>query len=122
MAIRDDGPYDVEKRILSALDVKLHEYGSNIKDSLEKGNEHVFFHAERITRLEEQMKTAYHTSERLQERLDRVVEQGQMQNVNLAQNSVKISTGERLTWIVVSAAVGLLIYYAKAVSSGVPVP
>lgn len=112
MSKRDDDPYILDRRILSALDDKLHDYGCDARSRNESAN------AERITRLEEQMKTAYHTSERIEDKLDRLVEQGQMQNVNLAQNSVKISTGERLTWLVVSAAVGLLIYYAKAVSSG----
>jgi hypothetical protein len=108
---RDDDPYILDRRILSALDDKLHDYG-DIRDYNERAN------AERITRLEEQMKTAYNATARIEDKLDRLVEQGQMQNVNLAQNSVKISTGERLAWLVVSAAVGLLIYYAKAVSSG----
>ena len=108
MGKRDDDNYAVEQRLISLIEDKLHDYGCDSRRSDERNN------AERITRLEEQMKTAYHTSERIEDKLDRLIEQGQIQNVNLAQNSVKISTGERLTWLVVSGVVGLLIYYVKA--------
>lgn len=69
---------------------------------------------ERITRLEEQMKTVYNRTERIEEKLDRLIEQGAGQDVELAKNEVQISNGERMFWLVISAVIGLVMYYLKS--------
>lgn len=71
---------------------------------------------ERITRLEEQMKTVYNRTERIEEKLDRLIEQGAGQDVELAKNEVQISNGERMFWLIISAVIGLVMYYLKSSS------
>jgi hypothetical protein len=68
---------------------------------------------ERITRLEEQMKTVYNRTESIDLKLDKLIEQGQSQNVDIATNQIQIGNGERLFWIAASATIGLIMYWLK---------
>ncbi|MBC8555549.1 MAG: hypothetical protein H8D23_38540 [Candidatus Brocadiales bacterium] len=68
---------------------------------------------ERITRLEEQMKTVYNKTDEIVLKLDKLLEQSQSQRVNTAQNQIQIGNGERMFWLVASAVIGLLIYWMK---------
>jgi predicted nucleic acid-binding Zn-ribbon protein len=68
---------------------------------------------ERITRLEEKMKTVYHRTERIEDKLDKLIEQGQGQNIDIATNQIHIGNGERMFWLVASAVIGLIMYWLK---------
>ncbi|MDE0954414.1 MAG: hypothetical protein OR994_07035 [Candidatus Poseidoniales archaeon] len=69
---------------------------------------------ERITRLEEQMKTVYHSVERVEKKLDKLIEQGQEHDVDIGVNKMQIGNGERFFWLVLSAGIGLVIYWVKS--------
>lgn len=71
--------------------------------------------AERTTRLEEQMKTVYNQVERIEDKLDKLIDQGQERQVTIAENSVQIGNGERFLWLLISAVVGLVIYWIKVI-------
>ena len=68
---------------------------------------------ERITRLEEQMKTVYNSVERVETKLDKLIEQGHEHDTEISGNKIQIGNGERFFWLVLSAAVGLMIYWVK---------
>ena len=69
---------------------------------------------ERITRLEEQMKTIYNSVDRVEKKLDKLIEQAGDHDVDVATNKIRIGTGERFFWLVVSAGIGLVIYWIKS--------
>jgi hypothetical protein len=79
---------------------------NNIRDSID-------IMKERITRLEEKMKTVYHRTERIEDKLDKLIEQGQGQNIDIATNQIQIGNGERMFWLVASAVIGLVMYWLK---------
>jgi len=68
---------------------------------------------ERITRLEEQMKTVYNKTEVIEGKVDKLLEQSSSQNVDIATNQIQIGNGERFFWLVASAVIGLVIYWIK---------
>ena len=68
---------------------------------------------ERITRLEEQMKTVYNSVERVETKLEKLIEQGHEHDTEISGNKIQIGNGERFFWLVLSAAVGLMIYWVK---------
>jgi len=68
---------------------------------------------ERITRLEEQMKTVYNKTERIESKLDKLIEQGTDHEVDIATNQIQISNGERIFWLIISATIGLIMYWVK---------
>ena len=68
---------------------------------------------ERITRLEEQMKTVYNKTDEVVIKLDKLIEQSSSHNVNIATNQIQIGNGERMFWLVMSAVIGLVIYWIK---------
>jgi len=68
---------------------------------------------DRTTRLEEQMKTVYNKTDRIEKKLDELVEHFSNRNIDVATNQLKIGQGERLFWVGLSAVIGLLIYYIK---------
>ena len=69
---------------------------------------------ERITRLEEQMKTIYNSVDRVEKKLDKLIEQAGDHDVDVATNKIRIGAGERLFWALVSAGIGLVIYWLKS--------
>ena len=69
---------------------------------------------ERITRLEEQMKTIYNSVDRVEKKLDKLIEQAGDHDVDVATNKIRIGAGERLFWVLVSAGIGLVIYWLKS--------
>ena len=69
---------------------------------------------ERITRLEEQMKTIYNSVERVEKKLDKLIEQAGDHDVDVATNKIRIGAGERFFWVMVSAGIGLVIYWIKS--------
>jgi predicted nucleic acid-binding Zn-ribbon protein len=79
---------------------------NNIRDSID-------IMKERITRLEEKMKTVYHRTQRIEDKLDKLIEQGQGQNIDIATNQIQIGNGERMFWLVASAVIGLVMYWLK---------
>jgi len=68
---------------------------------------------ERITRLEEQMKTVYNKTEKIDGKLDRLLEQSQTHNVDIARNDIQIGNGERFFWLIISAVIGIVLYWVK---------
>jgi len=68
---------------------------------------------ERITRLEERMKNLYNSTENLSKKVDKLLEQTQGNNIDLATNQIQIGNGERMFWLIASAVVGLVIYWVK---------
>ena len=69
---------------------------------------------ERITRLEEQMKTIYNSVDRVEKKLDKLIEQAGDHDVDVATNKIRIGAGERFFWVMVSAGIGLVIYWIKS--------
>ena len=69
---------------------------------------------ERITRLEEQMKTFYNSVDRVEKKLDKLIEQAGDHDVDVATNKIRIGAGERFFWVLVSAGIGLVIYWIKS--------
>ena len=69
---------------------------------------------ERITRLEEQMKTIYNSVDRVEKKLDKLIEQAGDHDVDVASNKIRIGAGERFFWVMVSAGIGLVIYWIKS--------
>ena len=69
---------------------------------------------ERITRLEEQMKTIYNSVDRVEKKLDKLIEQAGDHDVDVATNKIRIGAGERFFWVLVSAGIGLIIYWVKS--------
>ena len=69
---------------------------------------------ERITRLEEQMKTIYNSVDRVEKKLDKLIEQAGDHDVDVATNKIRIGAGERIFWVLVSAGIGLVIYWIKS--------
>ncbi|MDP6586803.1 MAG: hypothetical protein QF535_19260 [Anaerolineales bacterium] len=69
---------------------------------------------ERVTRLEEQMKTVYNGVERVESKLDKLIQQGHEHESDIAGNKIQIGNGERFFWLVLSAAIGLAIYWVKS--------
>jgi len=69
---------------------------------------------ERITRLEEQMKTIYNSVDRVEKKLDKLIEQAGDHDVDVATNKIRIGAGERFFWVLVSAGIGLVIYWIKS--------
>ena len=69
---------------------------------------------ERITRLEEQMKTIYNSVDRVEKKLDKLIEQAGDHDVDVATNKIRIGAGERFFWVLVSAGSGLVIYWIKS--------
>lgn len=69
---------------------------------------------ERITRLEEQMKTIYNSVDRVEKKLDKLIEQAGDHDVDVATNKIRIGAGERFFWLIVSAGIGLVIYWIKS--------
>ena len=70
---------------------------------------------ERITRLEEQMKTIYNSVDRVEKKLDKLIEQAGDHDVDVATNKIRIGAGERFFWVMVSAGIGLVIYWINSV-------
>ncbi len=68
---------------------------------------------ERITRLEEQMKTVYNFVDRIEQKLDKLIDQANDQEVEIGSNKIQIGNGERLFWLILSASIGLVIYWVK---------
>jgi len=75
---------------------------------------HIGTMKERITRLEEQMKTIYNTADRIEKKLDKLIEQAGDHDVDVATNKIRIGAGERFFWVLVSAGIGLVIYWIKS--------
>ena len=69
---------------------------------------------ERITRLEEQMKTIYNSVDRVETKLDKLIEMGHDHDTAISGNKIQIGNGERFFWLVITAAVGLVIYWIKS--------
>ena len=69
---------------------------------------------ERITRLEEQMKTIYNSEDRVEKKLDKLIEQAGDHDVDVATTKIRIGAGERFFWVMVSAGIGLVIYWIKS--------
>ena len=69
---------------------------------------------ERITRLEEQMKTIYNSVDRVEKKVDKLIEQAGDHDVDVATNKIRIGAGERFFWVMVSAGIGLVIYWIKS--------
>lgn len=69
---------------------------------------------ERTTRLEEQMKTVYNSVDRIEKKLDKLIDQANDQEVDIVGNKIQIGNGERLFWLVLSSAIGLVIYWIKS--------
>tara|TARA_B110000263_G_scaffold100503_1_gene87861 strand:+ start:1928 stop:2197 length:270 start_codon:yes stop_codon:yes gene_type:complete len=69
---------------------------------------------ERITRLEEQMKTVYNSVDRIEKKLDKLIDQTDDQQVDISTSKMQIGNGERLFWLILSAAIGLVIYWIKS--------
>ncbi|MDP7367552.1 MAG: hypothetical protein QGH83_09885 [Candidatus Pacebacteria bacterium] len=69
---------------------------------------------ERVTRLEEQMKTVYNGVERVESKLDKLIEQGREHESDIAGNKIQIGNGERFFWLILSAVIGLVIYWVKS--------
>ena len=69
---------------------------------------------ESITRLEEQMKTIYNSVDRVEKKLDKLIEQAGDHDVDVATNKIRIGAGERFFWVMVSAGIGLVIYWIKS--------
>ena len=68
---------------------------------------------DRTTRLEEQMKTVYNKTDRIEKKLDELFEHVSNRDIDVATNQLQIGQGERLFWVGLSAAIGLLIYWIK---------
>ena len=68
---------------------------------------------ERTTRLEEQMKTVYNKSDRIEKKLDELIEHVGHRNIDIATNQLQIGQGERLFWVGLSAVMGMVIYWFK---------
>jgi len=69
---------------------------------------------ERITRLEEQMKTVYNSVDRIEKKLDKLIDQTDDQQIDISTSKMQIGNGERLFWLVLSAGIGLVIYWIKS--------
>ena len=69
---------------------------------------------ERTTRLEEQMKTVYNSVDRIEKKLDKLIDQANDQDVEIGSNKIQIGNGERLFWLILSSAIGLVIYWIKS--------
>ena len=69
---------------------------------------------ERITRLEAQMKTIYNSVDRVEKKMDKLIEQAGDHDVDVATNKIRIGAGERFFWVMVSAGIGLVIYWIKS--------
>ena len=69
---------------------------------------------ERITRLEEQMKTVYNSVDRIEKKLDKLIDQTDDQQVDISTSKMQIGNGERLFWLILSAGIGLVIYWIKS--------
>ena len=69
---------------------------------------------ERITRLEEQMKTVYNSVDRIEKKLDKLIDQTDDQQVDISTSKIQIGNGERLFWLILSAGIGLVIYWIKS--------
>jgi hypothetical protein len=82
-------------------------------DTLERMRDDLGTMKERITRLEEQMKTIYNSVDRVETKLDKLIEMGHEQDTAISGNKIQIGNGERFFWLVLSAAVGLVIYWIK---------
>jgi len=68
---------------------------------------------ERTTRLEEQMKTVYNKTDRIEIKLDELIEKVSHRDIDVATNQLQIGQGERLFWVGLSAVIGLVIYWIK---------
>jgi len=69
---------------------------------------------ERITRLEEQMKTVYNSVDRIEKKLDKLIDQTDDQQVEISTSKIQIGNGERFFWLLLSAGIGLAIYWVKS--------
>jgi predicted nucleic acid-binding Zn-ribbon protein len=69
---------------------------------------------ERITRLEEQMKTVYNSVDRIEKKLDKLIDQTDDQQVEISTSKIQIGNGERVFWLLLSAGIGLAIYWVKS--------
>ena len=69
---------------------------------------------ERTTRLEEQMKTGYNSVDRIEKKLDKLIDQANDQEVEIGSSKIQIGNGERFFWLILSSAIGLGIYWIKS--------
>ncbi len=73
------------------------QQGAGIEERLWEGLDTM---KERITRLEEQMKTVYNSVDRVEKKLDKLIEQGHEHDVEIGGNKIQIGNGERLFWLI----------------------